>query len=661
MRGRHAVPFVVAIVAACSRASAPPTHVTPRMDFARPDFYAAPFPSDDLLHDGRVAIAGFPNPGGVQLVTEGTTLLARDARGFATTGAVFFALDGAIDPSRLPTMTASVDPSSPVFLVDADTGSPDFGKRVPVSVAFEADGGPFGAPNLLSLLPLQGAPLRPSTLYAAVVTKGAASPPLVAAPAMTDVAAGKVPSPSYARAFAALQAMQVDTSSIAAMVAFTTDDPTAGLAKVVADMLARPAPTPGAWTLTDTFPEYCVYKTTIGMPDYQEGTPPFTETGGDWTFDASGEPVVQRVDASNLVVTIPRAAAPANGWPTTIFIRTGAGGDRPLVDRGVQPGTGQAAVTPGTGPAVELARAGFAGIQVDGPLGGLRNPTNANEDFTIFNVFNATALRDNVRESAAELVLLAHVIDGIAIDASACGGAAPSTVRLTTSTLALFGHSMGASILPLTLAFEPRIQAAILSGAGSSWIENVMYKQQPLPVKGALEFLLGYQGERSLTDHDPVLTLFQWAEEPADSQVYARRLVREPPPGYAPRNVLMVQGIVDHYILPPIADAFSASAGLDLAGPELDTTVPEIASMMPVSATFPFSGRGAIGFPARANASGATAVVVQWPSDGIEDGHEVIFQTHPPKYQYKCFLASLLAGAPSVPDGAGKTEDDACP
>jgi hypothetical protein len=36
---------------------------------------------------------------------------------------------------------------------------------------------------------------------------------------------------------------------------------------------------------------------------------------------------------------------------------------------------GGAAVTPGTGPALYFAREGFAGLEVDGPLGGLRNTT----------------------------------------------------------------------------------------------------------------------------------------------------------------------------------------------------------------------------------------------------------------------------------------------
>ena len=55
-----------------------------------------------------------------------------------------------------------------------------------------------------------------------------------------------------------------------------------------------------------------------------------------------------------------------------------------------------------------------------------------------------------------------------------------------------------------------------------------------------------------------------------------------------------------------------------------------------------------------------TAVVVQHPEDGIQDGHEVVFQTEPPKHQYRCFLASFAAGkTPVVPPDAAA--DAPCP
>jgi hypothetical protein len=459
---------------------------------------------------------------------------------------------------------------------------------------------------------------------------------------------------TYQAALAALSALKIDASEVAGLAAFTTGSPTDEMAKVVAAMLAS-VPAPSApFAPNEVFPTFCVYSTTITMPDYQQGTPPYTNTGGAWAFDANGQPVLQGQDESNLVVTVPRAPMPAAGYPVVEFIRTGAGGDRPLVDRGTQATNGGPPITPGTGPAMYFADAGWAGASVDGPLGGLRNTTNENEDFTIFNVFNGAALRDNIRESAAELVLFAHVLATLQVDASDCPGATGATpAKFDPTKMALMGHSMGSTISPLAFAEEPTLRALILSGAGSSWIENIVYKQQPLDVRATFKTLLGYLSlERDLTEFDPVVTLFQWAEEPADPLVYDARILREPGSG-GPRAVLMEQGIVDHYIMPPIANATSLSLGLDLAGTPLDATTPEIASLPSLESELAYSGRAQIALPASANFAGGggaktTAVVLQHPSDGIEDGHEVVFQTDPPKREYRCFLQSLAATGTAV-------------
>ncbi len=140
---------------------------------------------------------------------------------------------------------------------------------------------------------------------------------------------------------------------------------------------------------------------------------------------------------------------------------------------------------------------------------------------------------------------------------------------------------------------------------------------------------------------DPVLTLVQWAAEAGDPQVYAH-MVRDGPP----RNILMLQGIVDNYILPRIANSLSLPLGLDLAGDEIDTGDPELAGQTPISALLPLAGRKQVSFPVSSN---PIAIVAQHRGDGIEDGHEVVFQTDPPKHQYRCFLASLLTGTPRVP------------
>lgn len=644
----------VLLLGACSE-DAP----TISMSFDRADgLYSAPFPSDDLRGPGgKIDLSKFPNPNKVELIDQAIALINRDNPGFAVSGGVFLRASAAIDPASLPSLSESVTSTASVYLIGVGAGSPDHGRRYPVEVAFTADGGPFGDRNLLSLLPLQGVPLRPESRYAAVVTsrlrddRGRAFAP---SPALRAIARGERPAGLSDAVFAEYSAALAELGSeeIVGLAVFTTGAPTAQLRKVRDHALARPLPVPTAFTRIDLFADYCVYSATIDLPVYQSGMPPYTKQGGDWLFDGAGQPIFDHLETARLVVTVPRRPQPAAGFPAVMFIRTGGGGDRPLVDRGHGATEHfEGALVPGSGPAQELAAVGFAGLQVDGPLGGMRNVTGGDEQFLIFNVLNPSALRDNVRQSAIELIVMAHALDPVSLDTSDCPGAS-ATAKIDTAHLAIMGHSMGGWIAPLAMAGDSRYGAAILSGAGGSYIANVLDKIKPLHVKPYAEILLDYNMDaRTLDAHDPALTIVQWGAEPSDPQVYDSAIVREPAAGQSARHVLMVQGIVDHYILPSIANATSLALGLDLAGAELDGQNSELMTLQqtPLSTVLPLAGRSAIALPASANASGATAVVVQHASDGVQDGHEVIFQLDAPKAQYRCFLSTWLSGTPRVP------------
>ncbi len=663
--------FVLPLVTSCQQQPTATTHAASavtsvNMHFERASFYDAPFPSDDLIGaDGFVHIDGFPNlppPDTVAIIDQMKQMAAAGSRGFAEEGAVFFTLQGAGPPVNLPDMAGSITPQASVRLVSVSPSAPDYLHAYPVTVRFDADGGPFGALGMITLLPLQGAPLRPATTYAAVVTTATG---LSASPEMASLAGGTPPpslSPSvfaeYQGAIASLSQLGLAPTDIAGLAVFTTDDPTRELGLVLSDMLAHPLPQPDvAFHQSDLFDDYCAYYATIPMPDYQAGDPPYTfaSTGGNWVFDASGKPVQQRTEEAGMYVTIPRMPMPASGWPIAHFIRTGGGTNRPLIDRGPEATNGGPPIAPGTGPALWFARAGLAGAMVDGPHEDLRNLTNDNEDFLMFNINNAVALRDNVRESAAEYALFAHILAGLTLDVSDCPGTT-SPAKFDSTRMALMGHSMGATIAPLVLESEPLYKAVVLSGAGGSWIENVIWKQQPIAIRPFVDLVLRYttlDPPRDVTEDDPVLTLLQWVAEPADPLVYTRALVQDPTPGQAPRQVLMEQGIVDHYIMPPIANATSLSLGLDLTGTPLDATSTELeADHAPtLESVITFSGRHQIPLPvAGNNLGGVTGVVIQHPSDGIEDGHEMVFQTDPPKREYRCFLESWAAGrTPFVP------------
>jgi pimeloyl-ACP methyl ester carboxylesterase len=616
-----------------------------RMDAARVSFWDAPYPSDDLLEAGTVDLSDVPNPSNVLLIDDAIALVDGTADGFGATSAIFFSATVALDPAALPTVHASVQDGSPVFLFGIDPAAPDYLTRYPIEVRYQVDGGPFGAEHMLSLLPLQGVPLRPAGRYAAVVLRrlGDAEGVPLDRPAAIDVLiAGEPAYPALAEAATALADAGVSLQDVAGLTAFTTQDGPADLVRFVdhARSLSVPAPM-AAFTLDPLHPEYCVYRTTVEIPVYQQGTPPFSSGGGAWPTD----PEVQTYEQARLLVTIPRSPAPAGGYPTAVMIRTGGGGDLPLVDRGpvTEPG---GAFTSGEGPALHFARAGFAGVTIDGPHGGLRNITDGDEQLLIFNIANPGAIRDNIRQSALEIALVPDILAGVSIDLGDCPDAAITGDLLDLDRLALMGHSMGATIAPLVLAVEPRYRAVILSGAGGSWIENIVHKQSPFHIRPFAEALLRYTAlGRALDAHDPGLSFFQYAIEAADPPLYGPMILDRPDRPH----ILMIQGIVDTYILPPIANATSLSLRLDLAGPAHDATHPDLTDFTPIADLLPLAGRTTIPLPASSNASDTTAVLVQHLEDDLQDGHEVAFQLEPARLQYQTFLHTWLTASPTVP------------
>ncbi len=635
------------------------------MRFAATDsFWASPVPS---LHrvdaDGLTDLDAFPLQGRNPFV-DALIGVARETSGAGRTSPIYLRAEAALDPASLPGLDESTEEGASVALIDIDAASPEVGRRMPIEVMFMADGGPWGDVDQLVALPYQGIPLAAARRYALVVTDGvrlADGGELGVSAGMRALIEGDVPSglagdaaAAYADALDTLDDLGIARRSVRGLAVFETGDPVAQLVRARETFLESGSPSFTTFEAQEVFDDFCVYEAQVDVPTYQAGTPPFTNEGGGFRFDEEGHPIRQGTETARVVVTLPRAAMPEDGYPLTFFVRTGGGGDRPLVDRGFRPVAGGPAGTPGTGPALHLARAGVAGLSPDGPHGGIRNITAGDEQFLIFNIGNPEAMLGNIRQSALELVWLVSGVETIRIDVSGCPGAsAPSEgARFDPDRIALMGHSMGATISPLAAAIEPRFRAVVLSGAGGSWIDNILHKENPLRVRPVAELILGYSGARTLERPDPTLFLLQWAGDAADPPVFAPHLAHDPILGAAPRDVLMFQGITDTYILPPIANALSLAAGLDLAGEGLEARDPESARFTALAPLLPLSGGAVVPYPASANVgdgdAARTAVVAQHLEGPIEDGHEVMFQTDGPKAQYECFFRAFARGARPV-------------
>lgn len=608
--------------------------------------YDGPWPDERLRRpDGTVDVSDFPEGTRVPLREQLLEAL-EGASGFGLASAIYFPLRAELDETSLPSLEESVEATSSVALLDVDPSSPELGRRVPIDVRFNAEPGPFAPARVLSMLPHPGVVLRPDTLYAGVVTARVRDEE-----GNTPEAGTIERSPLHAEVAARLGELGI--GEVLELAVFRTGpDPAASLRADLESAVRRHLPRIEASPrMIEQHPDYCVFETRVAMPAYQAGQPPYLFAEGEWVRDEDGALALQRHEPARVLITVPRIASAENVYPGAVLIRTGAGGDRPLIDRGPRDAAGRSA--PGSGLAVHLARAGYVGISADGPLGGVRNVAGWDEQFAVFNVLNMAALRDNVRQSALELGLLAHVLEELRVDASQCEGAS-AVVRVSASRLALIGHSMGATIAPLVAAVEPRYGAMILSGAGASWVRQILHKQSPFDTRPLAELMLGYAlHQHPLSAHDPMLNLLQWGGEAADPLIYGRAIAeREHPP-----HVLVFQGLLDTYIPPPIANPLNLSLELDLAGDALDEAYPEYRAYIADEA---LGARAQPAYPVQGNGrGGATRVLAQHAEDGIEDGHEVLFQRPDAQRQLRCFLETFARGTPIVvaPDASGPCGD----
>jgi len=241
--------FWLCIAMGCSPKKTTPLPTPPKalpgttlqMNFQRKaGFYSAPFPSEDLKRaDGTLALEAFPNTTENTLVQRMLALLQKDARGFGVSTGVYFQSNAALSTSSFPSLEQSIQKPSPIFLISVERAAKDFGKRYPITVEFVEEGGPFGAKNLLSILPLQGVPLQEGSLVAAVVLrslKDAQGKELGVSLSLQQLKANIRPAgmpkhafSSYQTALVELEKLGIPQDQFAGIAVFRTGYPTKGL------------------------------------------------------------------------------------------------------------------------------------------------------------------------------------------------------------------------------------------------------------------------------------------------------------------------------------------------------------------------------------------------------------------------------------------------
>lgn len=630
--------------------------VNPRFepDAMETDFYALPFPSDMRFTDGVLDIGMFPNPTGnfwVNMIVD----MSRDERdGFALNNLCLFQFDGEVRTGHAFTNGETLDADNPsIWVVNVDPDSPEYGRKYPVEPWYWKDADPYmPGGHVLSIAPHWGATFLPDTTYACIIFDGLRDGrlnPVGSPTAFQRSLAGIARNDAESKAAWSnkpladyLRGQNIDRKDVLIGSVFTTWDPAGRFQEVYNDGVENyvgDINTP--LVLTRTLPEYYVLEGTIDFPQFQQGTPPFSNGG---TFSYYGDGSIRQTGTAEakVVLTLPRSPMPAEGYPLMFWVHGSGGVPIDVVDRGRQPAPG-APNTAGEGPARYLAQAGMASVAISMPVNPERLPGASS--FEYLNFVNFRATRGNFRQGTIELGLLRKLMDTLQLDASsypdtATGG---QPIRFDRGHYAVMGQSMGAMYTTFFGALEPSLKVAVPTGAGGFWPLMLMYITE-LPGRDLLNVLF-WINNPDLNEFHPVLALGQHALEHVDPIVMVPHMMRRPLPGVPPKSVFYPAGYIDAYFHPEIISAWSVSMGLPVAGPLVEPQLAEDLARV---------GYQHFDYPVANNVVAETGevltgVINQWEEDSIDHGHYVTFQLDGPKYQYRCFLQSWLeTGVPTV-------------
>ncbi len=574
--------------------------------------------------------------------------------GFGTTSAVYFFFSGPIDTASLPASPVLAPAlGDGVFCAEAATATP-----VPIALRFDVD---TRIPNVLAVLPLPGHPLKAKTTYACVVRRsvtGGGSPVEPSADWLSvrdGVSANGDADAIFDPVVATLGGAGVPASQIAGMTVFTTQSTTADLIRIrdvvlpglptpTADLTSRPnlvfdtpaklqsllgrTPT-GLRTIATGY---------FGSPRFQTHDPngdgplgdlplppsfvdcaaadPCETTDERFTRDGSGNPIVIDTPQIPFTIAIPSGTPPPGGWPV-IIQQHGLGGQRDLV----------------VGFAEADAAAGFASIGIDAVAHGYRmfactpaadcSQDTANNfggtavpdgfadgSFAGFSVsflsvnlgffqafHNFVGVRDNFRQTYADLLSLGRLIQGHSID-----GALGTT--LDDGHVFYVGHSLGGLMGSGLVPIETHVQAALLNASGGG-LTNQLFINSSIGASAA-PLVTGILGLDPADVQDQFAfqpNLVQSILDPADG-VNSAALLLDPDAG-APRNVIQVEDFGDEVVPNQANEALAIAAGLPIFDPYVQ-------NLHESAETLALANPGTPG-TVRANAAGglATAALLQ--------------------------------------------------
>jgi hypothetical protein len=613
-------------------------------------FYDAPFPSDlRVAADGRPIVDGWPT--NANTIMEGLLESAKERKGFPLMPVAYFQFTKPIAARQLETVIAA-QKTSPIFLVDIDSDSPERGRIYPTVAKTLADDDYVPA-NLLAVAARPGFVLAPERTYAFVIMRAAndaAGAPLDVAPAIADLARGSTPAGArgakaaeqYAPLFATLSTLGVEASEVAAATVFTTGDvvkesyelSTGLMAKhqaVISDLAIDPDD--GA-----RHPRFCELDGKMKVPQFQKGTPPFSFDGR-FVFGSDQLPIAQRDETIPIKINLPKTPMPAAGYPLAVYFHGSGGLSSQVVDRGKRE-MGQTEPKKGEGPAHVLAEHGFATVGSAHPVNPERVANATETEYLNFN--NLAAFRDTFRQGIIEQRMFMEALRTLEIPPSvvaACNLPAAAAYKFDPNGLTALGQSMGGMYTNLIGAIEPRVRAVVPTGAGGLW--NLFITKTTL-ITGLPQLLaaLLMTDPSEVTFVHPGMYLFEVASEPAEPGVYMPRLAHRPLSGHPTRPVYEPVGKGDSYFPIELYDAIALAYDHQQAGQIIWPSMQDALALDGRSGILPYPV-----MQNRTSLSGSkfTGVVVQYEGDGFSDPHSIYAQLDAVKFQYGCFLKTFMA------------------
>ncbi|MDX2170539.1 MAG: hypothetical protein SF182_25930 [Deltaproteobacteria bacterium] len=575
------------------------------------DWGSVPFPSD-LYRDasGAVRIGALPVEVEKPLHAAMRDLLqTRD--GFCATCNVYFALDGALDPTTLPAGDVA-DPADAVLLVDVDPSSPERGRLFPLRSEWDATRG------RLAIRPRAGIALHRNRRYAALLTTGlraADGAPLAASDTfrLTRRRGGAATeSVAHARAvlapaFDELERLGIGRTRIVALAAFTTEDVTADVLGARAAVQADPP----LEVVIDRRRAGVEIDELLGVPGEDRpgiDLPPASGQAGTRSIvhDALQEVITGRFFAPRVVsgsgteigtaLRDDSGAIRAGAREAVPFVltlpRTPAGAPMPVLV--AHHGFSASRVT-GFASANTAARAGVAVLAIDAYQHGDRaasatdalhairgdvpGPDGLAEtvalDVTghVFGVLGAAPGLELFTgySLGAFLQFAADVSSAVRITrdgslANALRASGALGVDFDAQRIGFIGNSLGAVVGASVLTAEPDVRFAIQNVAPGSIVETLAQSTEFRPLVDSLFLpILGVTGPFDEVNRhlifDPLVDLSRWVLEPIDPLALAPYLLRDPVrAGEAPAILFQIAAL-DEVASTPASESMLTATG----------------------------------------------------------------------------------------------------